>query len=81
MLEHTSHIRLMEGRAERLPIRDASVDILLNVESSHLYADMDAFLREVFRVLKPGGYFCWADLRDSALVTLFRFAFPIRIAF
>ena len=35
----------------------------LNVESSHCYGSMEQFLREVNRVLKPGGYFLWADMR------------------
>ncbi|CAF1530171.1 unnamed protein product [Adineta steineri] len=26
---------------------------------------MERFLSEVYRVLKPGGYFLWADFRDS----------------
>jgi SAM-dependent methyltransferase len=36
-----------------------SFNLVLNVESSHYYADLKKFIQEVERVLKPGGYFCW----------------------
>uniref|UniRef100_A0A914EGF2 Methyltransferase type 11 domain-containing protein n=1 Tax=Acrobeloides nanus TaxID=290746 RepID=A0A914EGF2_9BILA len=42
-----------------------SFNLVLNVESSHCYADIKKFLQEVERVLKPGGYFCWADIAYS----------------
>ena len=51
------------GDAERIPLRNESVDILVNVESSHAYPSMDTFLREVSRVLRPGAWFAFADLR------------------
>ena len=38
-------------------------DIVLNVESSHCYGDINVFLSEVTRVLKPGGCFLWCDFR------------------
>ena len=41
----------------------AAFDVVINVEASHLYPDRKAFFAEVFRVLKPGGYFCYADGR------------------
>lgn len=51
------------GDAEALPVRDASMDAVLNVESSHCYGSMSAFLAEVARVLRPGGHFLYADFR------------------
>jgi SAM-dependent methyltransferase len=55
-----------EGPAEALPFEDAGFDVVLNVESSHCYASMDAFLNEVRRVLRPDGVFLHADLRDAS---------------
>jgi SAM-dependent methyltransferase len=52
-----------EGAAERLPFEADAFDAVLNVESSHCYASMNDFLSEVRRVLKPGGFFLYADLR------------------
>lgn len=51
------------GDAEALPQPDASVDAVLNIESSHCYGSMARFLGEVRRVVRPGGHFLWADFR------------------
>jgi len=54
------------GNAERLEFADASFDVVLNIEASHLYDDRARFFAEALRVLRPGGHFlytdgCWAD--------------------
>jgi ubiquinone/menaquinone biosynthesis C-methylase UbiE len=54
-----------QGDAEALPFENQQFDVVLNVESSHCYGSMDAFLREVFRVLRPGGMFLFADFRQA----------------
>jgi SAM-dependent methyltransferase len=54
------------GDAENLPFPDASFDIVLNVESSHCYPHMSKFLKEVHRVLRPGGVMLYADFRPTA---------------
>ena len=51
--------------AESLPLGDASVDVLVNVESSHCYGNFQKFIAEVHRVLKVGGVFLFADFRDD----------------
>jgi len=53
------------GSAESLPFPDESFDIVLNVESSHCYGSMSAFLGQVKRVLREGGYFLFADFRRT----------------
>lgn len=53
------------GDAEELPFADGSFDVVVNVESSHCYGSMVGFLREVRRVLRPGGAFVWADVRNA----------------
>jgi SAM-dependent methyltransferase len=50
------------GNAEALPLADASVDAVLNVEASHLYDNPSKFFAEVLRVLVPGGMFFHVDL-------------------
>ena len=42
-----------------------SVDVVLNIESAFHYPDKTAFLKEVHRILKPGGQFLIADLLTS----------------
>jgi SAM-dependent methyltransferase len=49
------------GNAERLELADASFDVVINIEASHLYDDRTRFFAEVLRVLKPGGHFCYTD--------------------
>jgi ubiquinone/menaquinone biosynthesis C-methylase UbiE len=56
-------LSFVEGSAEALPFPDASLDVVINVESSHCYPSMERFLSEVRRVLRPGGSFCIADFR------------------
>jgi len=51
------------GNAEHLGFAAASFDAILNVESSHCYGDVGAFVREVRRVLRPEGHFLYADFR------------------
>lgn len=53
-----------QGDAESLPFEDATFDTVVNVESSHCYGSMEKFVAEVYRVLRPKGYFLFADLRN-----------------
>lgn len=55
----------LQGDALHLPVADSSVDVVVNVESSHCYSSVPAFLDEVRRVLRPGGALLFADLRDA----------------
>ncbi|MCA0755178.1 methyltransferase domain-containing protein [Paenibacillus sp. N4] len=59
------HAYFCIGDAEELPVPDACFDIVLNIESSDLYPRIERFYEEVFRVLKPGGMFVYADDMDS----------------
>ena len=60
------------GDSEKIPFDDHSFDAVINIESSHCYGSMNLFLNETFRVLKPGGFFLFCDLREaSALDVLF----------
>jgi SAM-dependent methyltransferase len=64
---HTA-LEFRTGDAERLAFADASFDIVINVESSHCYGDMHAFVAEAARVLKPGGILTWADMRAASMI-------------
>ena len=43
-------------------IQSESADVIINIESAFLYPDKTAFIKEIHRVLKPGGQFLIADL-------------------
>ncbi|MGY8765177.1 MAG: class I SAM-dependent methyltransferase [Fidelibacterota bacterium] len=62
-VHHLENLSFRVGDSESIPFGDSEFDVILNVESSHCYGDMDKFMAEVKRVLKPGGHFLWCDLR------------------
>ena len=66
------NLNYVEGNAMKLPFDDESFDVLYNVESSHCYSDMEGFIHEAYRVLKPGGYFAWTDFRDEKTMNSIR---------
>ena len=49
--------RFVPGTAETLPLPDASASVAWTIASVHHWADLDAGLGEVLRVLKPRGRF------------------------
>lgn len=53
------------GDAESIPFLENTFDIVINVESSHCYQSMAAFLANVKRVLRPGGHFLFTDFRHG----------------
>jgi ubiquinone/menaquinone biosynthesis C-methylase UbiE len=46
-------------------IASGSIDVLLNIESAFHYPDKSAFIKEIHRVLKPGGQFLVADILST----------------
>jgi SAM-dependent methyltransferase len=63
------NVRFDEGDAEKLPFRDGEFDVVTNIESSHSYPNLSAFYREVYRVLAPGGCFCYTDVMPVQAIT------------
>lgn len=56
-------LRFVCADALSTPFADNTFDAVINVEASHNYPDMDEFLSEVKRVLRPGGYLLYTDYR------------------
>jgi len=63
----SNRLHFLCADAAHMPFPSNWADVLLNVESSHCYPGFDGFLAEVHRVLKPGGYFAYADLWDLSI--------------
>lgn len=55
------------GSAEQLPFADRTFDVAFNLESSACYPSMEAFYREVARVVRSDGHFLYADLFPEAV--------------
>jgi SAM-dependent methyltransferase len=64
------HALFVNGDAESLPLATDSVDVVLSLETSCTYPDIERFYREVARVLRPGGTFLYADLMPTTVVTM-----------
>lgn len=48
-------VTLVRGDATRLPFADAAFDAVVSTEAFHWFPDQDAALRDLRRVLRPGG--------------------------
>ena len=63
--QQADRFTFVEGDAESLSFEAASFDIVINIEASHNYPNIRSFIREVYRVLRPGGWFLYTDLGSS----------------
>jgi SAM-dependent methyltransferase len=59
-------VRAVHGDAEQLPFAPGSFDAVLCIESAAHYPDRLAFFAEVARVLRPDGWFLYAESLDEA---------------
>jgi ubiquinone/menaquinone biosynthesis C-methylase UbiE len=57
---------VLRAKPERLPLPDASADLVLLSQVYHELRDRAAYLRELQRVLAPGGSLCLLDWRTPA---------------
>lgn len=54
--------KILVGSATNMPFADATIDKVLSIEAAFHFDTRELFLREVHRVLKPGGILSLADL-------------------
>ena len=78
--ESAHSIELKNGSAENLPFEDNSFDGTTTAFGVRNFSDVDRSLREMHRVLKPGGRCVILEFslpRNSILNTLYRFYFEV----
>lgn len=64
------NIETVRGAAEQMPFEDASFDVVISRFSAHHWSDLGQALREVRRVLKPGGLTAFVDVVAPGLPLL-----------
>ena len=60
--EADPEIEVLDGDAAALPLPDGAVDLVVCSMALLNFDDMDAAVREVARVLEPGGRFCFSTV-------------------
>ncbi|OBR75486.1 SAM-dependent methyltransferase [Xanthomonas arboricola] len=65
-----TQVRTMQGAAERLPFETGSIDAVVSRYSAHHWSDLGQALREVRRVLRPGGIAAFVDVVAPGLPLL-----------
>jgi ubiquinone/menaquinone biosynthesis C-methylase UbiE len=61
-----NNIDFFIGDAQTLTmIKDKTIDVVFNIESALHYPDKLAFLKQVYRILKPGGQFVITDILNN----------------
>ncbi|MEA9726720.1 class I SAM-dependent methyltransferase [Xanthomonas campestris pv. raphani] len=65
-----TQVRTLQGVAERLPFESGSMDVVVSRYSAHHWSDLGQALREVRRVLRPGGIAALIDVVAPGLPLL-----------
>jgi len=60
-----AHVEFREGLAEVLPAEDGWADAVISNGVINLCADKQVVFREIYRVLKPGGWLQFADIANG----------------
>ncbi|HUS52334.1 MAG TPA: class I SAM-dependent methyltransferase [Candidatus Bathyarchaeia archaeon] len=56
MLQEYKNIYFQKGKAERLPLPDEKFDLAISIRVAHHLPDLEKPIKEVHRILKPGGF-------------------------
>lgn len=68
MQPESDHLHFRVEDAAHLTFEDASFDLVLSQNVFHHVPEWETVVREVARVLRPGGHFIWLDLAFPKLI-------------
>jgi ubiquinone/menaquinone biosynthesis C-methylase UbiE len=73
------HVTVEHGSVTALPFTDATFDLITAIETHYYWPNLEGSLREVLRVLKPGGTFALIaeTVKDRQPNPLYRLAMPL----
>lgn len=74
---NVANVEFRQSTLEALGLADNSYDVVLGLSILHLLKDKEAAIREVYRVLKPGGVFVSSTVCLGDSMRYFRFIAPI----
>jgi SAM-dependent methyltransferase len=70
-LRDSGRLTVLQGDAEQLPLADDSVDVALAMHMLYHVPDLDAAVRELRRIVKPGGTVLASTNRPGSLSEIF----------
>ena len=59
------NVELREGLLEEMPVEDGWADVVISNGVINLCADKKQVLKEIWRLLRPGGYLQFADIANG----------------
>ena len=65
LLTHNNNVKYVEGKAESLPLPDGEATVAWSIATVHHWQNVDDGVREVKRVLQPGGRFVTIEKRTQ----------------
>jgi arsenite methyltransferase len=63
-----ANVEFREGLLEEMPVEDGWADVVISNGVINLCADKKAVFKEIWRVLRPGGYLQFADIANGKTV-------------
>lgn len=72
-------VTVKQGSVAVLPFADGTFDLVTAIETHYYWAELDRSMREILRVLKPGGNFALIaeTVKDRQPIPLYRLAMPL----
>lgn len=67
--EHDVHLTLLHGNAEETPFADATFDFAISEYGAAIWCDPNVWIREAWRILKPGGRLVFLAHHPQATVS------------